>query len=158
MDSMSESSGWSSSDESDIEELLEDDDTDIAVALVAVKELQDRAMLLDRRQGSQMGRTNIFQNHALGHGQLMQDYFAEVPTYPPRLFRRRNQMRRDLFVKIVKDCEANSYYFKRRRNAADTMGFSAYQKISAAMRVLAYGIPADYMDEYLCIGEDTTTE
>jgi hypothetical protein len=67
-------------------------------------------------------------------------------------------MRRDLFVKIVKDCEANSHYFKHRRNAAGTMGFSAFQKISAAMRVLAYGIPADYTDEYLRIGEDTTTE
>ena len=51
MDSMSESSGWSSSDDSDIEELLEDDDTEMMVAIVAVKELQDRAMLLDRRQG-----------------------------------------------------------------------------------------------------------
>jgi hypothetical protein len=149
MDSMSESSGWSSSDDLDIEELLEDDDMDIPIALVAVKELQDRAMLLDRRQGSQMGRTNIFWNRALGLDQLMQDYFAEVPMYPPRLFRRRYRMRRDLFVKIVKDCEANSHYFKRRRNAASTMGFSAYQKISVAMRVLAYGIPANYTDEYL---------
>ena len=155
---MSDSSGWSSSDDSDIEELLEDDDIDTTVALVAVKELEDRAMLLDRRQGSKMGRTCIFRNRALGHDQLMQDYFAEVPTYPPRLFRRRYRMRRDLFVKIVKDCEANSHYFKRRRNAAGTMGFSAFQKISAAMRVIAYGIPADYTDEYLRIGEDTTTE
>jgi hypothetical protein len=38
------------------------------------------------------------------------------------------------------------------------MGFSAFQKISAAMRVIAYGIPADYTDEYLRIGEDTTSE
>jgi hypothetical protein len=39
-----------------------------------------------------------------------------------------------------------------------TMGFRAFQKISAAMRVIAYGIPADYTDEYLCIGQDTTME
>ena len=26
------------------------------------------------------------------------------------------------------------------------------------MRVIAYGIPADYADEYHCIGEDTTLE
>ena len=38
------------------------------------------------------------------------------------------------------------------------LGFSAYQKIAAAMRVIAYGIPADYTDEYLHIGEDTTIE
>ena len=67
-------------------------------------------------------------------------------------------MRRSLFMKIVNDCEAASLYFKRRRSAAGIMGFSGYQKISVAMRVLAYGIPADYTDEYLRIGEDTTTE
>ena len=67
-------------------------------------------------------------------------------------------MRRSLFVKIVRDCEANCRYFTRRRNAAGLLGFSAYQKISAAMRVIAYGIPADYADEYLRIGEDTTIE
>ena len=26
------------------------------------------------------------------------------------------------------------------------------------MRVVAYGVPADYADEYLCIGEDSTIE
>jgi hypothetical protein len=67
-------------------------------------------------------------------------------------------MRHSLFIRIVKACEANSNYFKQRRNAAGVMGFSAFQKISAAMRVIAYGIPADYTDEYLRIGEDTTTE
>jgi hypothetical protein len=67
-------------------------------------------------------------------------------------------MRRSLFVKIVKACEANSNYFKQCRNAASDMGFSPFQNISAAMRVIAYGIPADYTDEYLQIGEDTTLE
>ena len=67
-------------------------------------------------------------------------------------------MRRSLFVKILKDCEAASDCFKRRRSASGEMGSSPYQKISAAMRVLAYGIPADYTDEYLRIGQDTTTE
>ena len=67
-------------------------------------------------------------------------------------------MCRSLFVKIVEACEANCRYFTRRRNAAGLLGFSAYQKISAAMRVISYGIPADYTDEYLRIGEDTTIE
>jgi hypothetical protein len=67
-------------------------------------------------------------------------------------------MRRSLFNEIVKTCEAKTRYFKRKRNAAGLLGFSAHQKISAVMRVLAYGIPADYADEYLRIGEDTTME
>ena len=86
----------------------------------------------------------------------MKDYFAEVPTYPAHLFRRRYRMRRSLFVRIVEACEQNCHYFVQRRNAAGLLGFSSYQKISAAMRVIAYGVPADYTDEYLRIGEDTT--
>ena len=157
--SLSSESGWSSSDDSDIEELLQDDDVEMMGLLVDVQEIEDRAKLLDQRRGSVMGREYIYRNRALGHEQLMRDYFAkEHPTYPPRLFRRRYRMRRSLFVKIVNDCEAASDYFKRRRSASGQLGFSAYQKISAAMRVLAYGIPADYTDEYLRIGQQTTTE
>ncbi|KAE8797604.1 Cell division cycle 5-like protein [Hordeum vulgare] len=158
MDLLSDSSDWSSSDDSDIDELLQDDDVEMMSLLVDVQAFEDRVKLMDQRRGSKMGRLTIYRNRALGHEHLMQDYFAEVPTYPPRLFRRRYQMRRSLFVKIVTDCEAASYYFKRRRSAAGIMGFSAYQKISAAMWVLAYGIFADYTDEYLRIGQDTTTE
>jgi hypothetical protein len=61
-------------------------------------------------------------------------------------------------VKIVDACEANSTYFKQCRNAAGEMDFSAYKKISAAMRVISYGVLADYIAEYLRISEDTTTE
>uniref|UniRef100_A0A453G4W6 Uncharacterized protein n=1 Tax=Aegilops tauschii subsp. strangulata TaxID=200361 RepID=A0A453G4W6_AEGTS len=67
---------------------------------------------------------------------LMQDYFTENPTYRPHLFRRRYRMRRSLFVKIVQACEADCRYFTQTRNAAGLKGFSAYQKISAAMRVI----------------------
>ena len=63
-----------------------------------------------------------------------------------------------LFLKIVEACEENCRYFTQRRNVAGLKGFSAYQKISAAMRVIAYGVPADYADEYLRIGEDSTIE
>ncbi|XP_051222142.1 uncharacterized protein [Lolium perenne] len=148
----------SSSDDSDLEELLQDDEMEATMLLLSVKDLEDRAKLLNQRCGSVFGRNHIQQNRLLGHEQLMEDYFAEVPTYPPHLFRRRYRMRRSLFVRIVKACELHSNYFNQRRNAARVMGFSAFQKISAAMRVIAYDIPVDYTDEYLRIGEDTTTE
>jgi L-lysine 2,3-aminomutase len=85
-------------------------------------------MAMKRRRGSVPGCICIPRNHAAGHEALMQDYFAKVPTYPPSLFRRRYRMRRELFVKIVQACEANCRYFTRRRNRADTLGFSPYQK------------------------------
>jgi hypothetical protein len=38
-------------------------------------------------------------------------------------------------------CEDKKRYFKRKRNAAGLMGFSAHQKNSAVIRIFAYGIP-----------------
>jgi hypothetical protein len=67
-------------------------------------------------------------------------------------------MQHSLFVKIVKTCIAKTWYFKRRRNAAGLLGFSGYRKISITMRVLSYGILAEYADKYLHIGKDTTME
>jgi hypothetical protein len=145
----------SSSDDSDIDELILDDDVEQVMVIVAIKNLQDR-MAMKRRRGSVPGRITVLRNCAAGHGALMQDYFAEVPTYPPSLFRRRYRMPRELFVKIVEACETNCRYFTRRWNSAGTLGFSPYQKSSAAMRVIAYGILADYTDEYIRIGEDAT--
>ena len=51
-DSMTDGSGWSSSDDSDIDDLLQDDDAEMMVAVLAVQELEDRAKLLDQRRGS----------------------------------------------------------------------------------------------------------
>ncbi|KAK1613220.1 hypothetical protein QYE76_036893 [Lolium multiflorum] len=94
------STDWSSSDsdDSDIDELLNDDETEMMLLLFGLKQTEDRMKLLDQRKRSVMGRMCIPRNRALGHEQLMQDYFAEVPTYPPRLFRRRSP----LFARLVK--------------------------------------------------------
>jgi hypothetical protein len=40
--------------------------------------------------GSKVDRLCISQNRALGHKMLMEDYFAEVCTYPAHHFHRRN--------------------------------------------------------------------
>jgi hypothetical protein len=90
------------------------------------------------------------------HKMLMCDYFAEVSTYLPRLFHRWYWMRIKLFVMIVEACEANCHFFTCQRNATGLLSFRPYQKISASMRMIAYGIRADYTDEYLWFGEDTT--
>ena len=37
-------------------------------------------------------------NHLTGHKRLYDDYFAEKPVYPPKVFRRRFRMRRSLFL------------------------------------------------------------
>ena len=82
-DLMDLSTDWSSSDsdDSDLDELLHDDDTEMMMVILGIKELEDRAKLLDQRTGSRLGHLCIPRNRALGHAQLMQDYFAEVPLY-----------------------------------------------------------------------------
>ncbi|KAI9920251.1 hypothetical protein PsorP6_016058 [Peronosclerospora sorghi] len=44
--------------------------------------------------------------------------------------------------------EAHDNYFKRRPDATGKIGLSAIQKTTAAIRQLAYGAPADAVDEY----------
>ncbi|KAE8775109.1 Cell division cycle 5-like protein [Hordeum vulgare] len=146
----------SSDNDSDVENLLANHRQQMLVVVMAIKEYEDRRG--SQRRGSKVGRLCIPRNRHLSNELLMRDYFAQRPTYPANLFRRRYRMRRFLVVKIVEACESNSRYFTRRRNAAGLLGFSAYQKISATMRVIAYGIVADYANEYLRIGEDTTIE
>ena len=46
----------------------------------------------------------------------------------------------------------------QRRNAANTVGLSGEQKMTAALRMLAYGMSADSLNEYVRIGETTTIE
>lgn len=89
---------------------------------------------------------------------MFQDYLAENPTYGPEIFRRRYIMSRDLFIRIMNAVEAHDDYFVQKRNAAGVLGLSSFQKITAAMRMLTYGVPADATDEYVHIGESTTLE
>jgi hypothetical protein len=46
----------------------------------------------------------------------------------------------------------------QKRNAANVLGLSCFQKVTAAMRMLTYGVPADATDEYVRIGESTALE
>ena len=44
-------------------------------------------------------------------------------------------------------------FFQQRRNAAGELGHSTFHKVTAALRMLAYGIPADLIDDHLAMGE-----
>ena len=143
------SSSSSDSDDSEIEEILFDDD----IGHMSMAHLVEQFETGGKRksQGSKVGRICIPRNRALRSAMLMKDYFAEVPTYPAHLFRRCYCMRRELFVCIVEAYEQNCRYFIQRRNVAGLLGFSSYQKISASMIVIAYGVPADSTNEFFAL-------
>lgn len=49
-------------------------------------------------------------------------------------------------------------YFICKEDALGKIGFSSYQKCTAAIRMLAYGIPDDLVDEYVRMSESTCLE
>jgi len=58
----------------------------------------------------------------------------------------------------MNDVEEHDDYFVQKRNAANVLGLSCFQKVTATMRMLTYGTAADAADEYVRIGESTTLE
>jgi hypothetical protein len=89
---------------------------------------------------------------------LEADYFCNNPLYSDSQFRRRFRMRRHLFKRIVHTLSEWSPYFRQRRDAFGKVGFSPLLKCTAVMRMVAYGTPADLLDEGLRIAESTTIE
>ena len=64
-------------------------------------------------------------------------------------------MCRHLFKHIKEAVKNYDNYFRKRCDATGKEGLSALQKCVASMRILAYGVPADAVDEYVHIGEST---
>ncbi|XP_062201510.1 uncharacterized protein LOC133904044 [Phragmites australis] len=63
-----------------------------------------------------------------------------------------------LFFGAVQSVVEHDSYFMQKRNSAGILGLSPLQKITAAFRMLAYGVPADATDEFIRIGENTAIE
>ncbi|XP_020262708.1 uncharacterized protein LOC109838698 [Asparagus officinalis] len=103
-------------------------------------------------------RTVLHRYRLEGHNRLFQDYFADTPTYPLHYFRRRFRMSRSLFLRIHDAVVEHDKYFVQKRNGAGQLGLSSLQKITAAMRMLAYGASADAVDDYVRIGKSTSLE
>ena len=83
-------------------------------------------------------RHSIRRNHLAGHERLFLDYFAPTPIYPPALFRRRFRIKRSLFLRIQSKVEVYDSYFVQKRHSVKKLGLSSLQKITAALRMLAY--------------------
>ena len=67
-------------------------------------------------------------------------------------------MRRHLFKRIKEAVKNHDNYFQKKNDATGKEGLSALQKCVASMRILAYGVPADAVDENVRIGESTARQ
>lgn len=130
-----------------------------ALFRLVVQQHQALAELVESSSGSRQRRRSINRRRAAGHAQLISDYFSDEPTYTDDMFRRRFRMRKELFLRIVNDLKNHpSGYFTWREDAVGRKGLSPLQKCTAAICLLAYGGPADQLDEYMQMGETTALE
>jgi hypothetical protein len=64
----------------------------------------------------------------------------------------------EMFNDICAALAASCRYFRQECDAAGRAGFATLQKVTIALRMLAYGGPADSLDEYIRMGESTVLE
>ena len=121
-----------------------------------IEEEEDLAMILamhinkkPKHGGSVMGRQKICRDRMDAHNRLMRHYFADNPVYPESYFRRRFRMSTELFRRITEKLASHERFFQQRRNTAGKLGHSTFQKVTAALRMLAYSIPVDLVDNHL---------
>ena len=112
-----------------------------------------------RRGGSVLGRkANEDRDHLTIHARLWRDYFFENPRCDESTFRRRFRMSRGLFQRIHDSVVQHDGYFVQKRDATGRLGLSSYLKITAAIRILAYAMPADILGESLGMAESTVLD
>ncbi|KAK2353814.1 hypothetical protein QL285_091400 [Trifolium repens] len=142
-----------------------EDDFDVA-AYTKNREIEDayvRNVFRERRKkiledGARRSRKYLNRDHTAANQRLIDDYFANEPTYDDAMFRRRYRMQKHLFLRIVEDLSSSDNYFTQRVDATGKEGISPLAKCTTAMRMLAYGMAADAVDEYIKIGSTTTLE
>ena len=67
-------------------------------------------------------------------------------------------MRKSLFLRIEEAVATHDNYFTQRTDVVGVRGLSSLQKVTAALRMLAYGTAGDSVDDYVRIGESTSIE
>jgi hypothetical protein len=107
-------------------------------------------------RGSVKGRAaNLDRNRENDHVQLYTGCFHPETTLYQNYFRHRFRMSRKLFGRIIEGVHFHDPYFRCKPDATGKLGFSSYQKCSAAIRMLAYGVAGDLVDEYMRMSEST---
>jgi len=136
--------------------LLIESDFDEELEIIAKLAMEEERSTL--HSPSKRRRTFIMRDRLQAGKDLFRDYFAEQPLYPHKYFRKRFRISRHLFCRIQSAVETHDIYFVQRRNGSKRLNFSSIQKITAALRMLAYVVTADFIGEYLKIGEPTVLE
>jgi hypothetical protein len=173
---------WQEEEDDNDDEFFDDDDENI---ILSYEYLQQQASGSWRRWSRNLDAPPRWPNkrdHLAGDAQICVDYFGPNPVYSPMHFRRRYVlklhsiydvnlatkndsicdcrfcMRPHVFMRLVQAVENVDPYFHFKCNAYGRAGISTLQKCVASIRILAYGVPTDVVDEYVHIGEYSARE
>jgi hypothetical protein len=133
--------------------LMEDDDEEDAFNMSLVLGLgfgMEGDLGLSRGSGgSRPGKIpNINRDRFVMHKRMIKECFCNTPVYSPAIFRRCHRMRWSLLLTIMDKVCSRDSYFLQKVDACGLLGLSTHQKITAALRMLCYGLAADATDEY----------
>ncbi|KAM2667941.1 hypothetical protein EV2_019569 [Malus domestica] len=90
--------------------------------------------------------------------ELLDNYFVHNSAFPDTYFKRHFRMEQYLFNRIMTDVCNHDSYFVQKKDACGVMDLLPQQKITAALRMLAYGASADQVDEITRMGKSTILE
>jgi len=96
---------------------------------------------------------NIVCHHRERFATIFHDYFAENPVYSAASFSHHFRMDRDLFLKVHDGVFGYDDSFSSKPDVAGRLGISSLQKCTIVMHMLAYGMAADEVDEYMRVSE-----
>ncbi|XP_020165756.1 uncharacterized protein [Aegilops tauschii subsp. strangulata] len=141
----------------DSDDSSSDDEEEILAAVLVHHHLKSQRPLFRSSILDQLLAFN--RNRESGHFLLWKDYFDTTnPLFKHQKFRCRFRMSRHLFNRIREGLVGYDDYFVCKEDAIGKIGFSSYHKCTATIRMLAYRVPGDLIDEYIHMSESTCLE
>jgi hypothetical protein len=102
---------------------------------------------------------NIDRDREASHVRLYKDYFHLImPLYKAKALCRQYRMFIELFLVILNGVRDYNDYFEAKYDCTSKIGFTSYQKCFAAVWQLAYGVPGDFIDDYMRMSESICHE
>ena len=106
--------------------------------------------------GSVIGCEFLWRERKEAGNRLRRNYFTPRPHYRERYFQCWFRMSTGLFLHVCNAMKQHGRSFIQMRNYARALGHNTEQKVTAALRMMAYGIPTDSIDDNLAMGETTS--
>ncbi|XP_062013940.1 uncharacterized protein LOC133730343 [Rosa rugosa] len=135
----------------------EDDEEMMAANAIVIAAVAEESGNQHRGRGSHPGRAPNEERLREERGKgMLADYFVDRPVFKDPVFRTRYRMSLNLFKRISTDLFQYDRYFVQRSDATGKVGLLPEQKMTAALRMLAYGAGADQCAEYCRMAKSTS--